>query len=155
MDLHVLSTAYGIHLCSKTSLGSPHIQFAHHISSVHRDHLLLQPVTPLLVLYCLLSNMVSSRSLLTVFATLIAVATSQQCYAVDGTALDKTYTPCNPSANHSGCCASTDICMSNGLCMGTTNESIGMIFSRGCTDKEGKDAACQQDLCPGGKFTNI
>ncbi|KAI4672607.1 uncharacterized protein J4E78_001108 [Alternaria triticimaculans] len=39
--------------------------------------------------------------------------------------------------------------MSNGLCMGTTNESIGMIFSRGCTDKEGKDAACQQDLCPG------
>ncbi|CAN9231744.1 hypothetical protein CC77DRAFT_1031364 [Alternaria alternata] len=92
--------------------------------------------------------MVSSRSLLTVFATFIAVAASQKCYAVDGTALDSTYTPCNPSAKHSSCCASTDVCMSNGLCMGTTNESIGMIFSRGCTDSKGKDASCQQ-ICPG------
>jgi hypothetical protein len=99
-----------------------------------------------------LVNMVSSRSLLTVFATFIAVATSQKCYAVDGTALDSTYTPCNPSAKHSSCCASTDICMSNGLCMGTMNESIGMIFSRGCTDSKGNDASCQQ-MCPGGTFT--
>ncbi|KAG9194605.1 hypothetical protein G6011_04640 [Alternaria panax] len=38
--------------------------------------------------------------------------------------------------------------MSNGLCMGTTNESIGMIFSRGCTDSKGTDASCQQ-ICPG------
>ncbi|KAL1798752.1 hypothetical protein ACET3X_002789 [Alternaria dauci] len=38
--------------------------------------------------------------------------------------------------------------MSNGLCMGTVNKSIGMIFSRGCTDSTGQDASCQQ-ICPG------
>ncbi|KAF5845014.1 hypothetical protein GGP41_001105 [Bipolaris sorokiniana] len=60
--------------------------------------------------------MVGCRSLLTVLVTLAAVVKSQQCYGVDGSLLDKSYTPCNPSAKNSGCCASGDICLSNGLC---------------------------------------
>ncbi|KNG47043.1 hypothetical protein DDE82_001199 [Stemphylium lycopersici] len=91
--------------------------------------------------------MVARLSLLSVFVTLVAVATSQQCYGVDGSALDNTHTPCNPSATHSACCASGDICMSNGLCMGTKDDSIGKIFSRGCTDATGKDVACAS-ICP-------
>ncbi|EMD95495.1 hypothetical protein COCC4DRAFT_155910 [Bipolaris maydis ATCC 48331] len=93
--------------------------------------------------------MVGCRSLLTVLVTLAAVVKSQQCYGVDGSLLDKSYTPCNPSAKNSGCCASGDICLSNGLCMGTQGASIGVIFSRGCTDSTGKDVACPQQ-CSGG-----
>ncbi|CAA9964877.1 hypothetical protein PTMSG1_08236 [Pyrenophora teres f. maculata] len=92
--------------------------------------------------------MLARSSFLTVFVTFIAVATAQKCYAVDGSALNSTFTPCNPSAKHSGCCASTDLCLSNGLCMATTDVYIGMIFSRGCTDSTGTDVACPQ-LCPG------
>ncbi|RMZ72709.1 N-acetyltransferase eso1 [Pyrenophora seminiperda CCB06] len=99
-------------------------------------------------LYFVLSNMVALTSLLPVFVAFIAVATGQQCYGVDGFALDSTFMPCNPSAKHSGCCASTDLCLSNGLCMATTDVYIGMIFSRGCTDSTGQDVACPQ-LCPG------
>jgi hypothetical protein len=95
--------------------------------------------------------MVACRSLLTVFVTLAAVVKSQQCYGVDGSVLDKSYTPCNPNAKHSGCCASGDICLSNGLCMGTQGASIGMIFSRGCTDSTGNDVACPQQ-CSGCMF---
>ncbi|EUC29128.1 hypothetical protein COCCADRAFT_107344 [Bipolaris zeicola 26-R-13] len=93
--------------------------------------------------------MVGCRSILTVLVTLAAVVKSQQCYGVDGSLLDKSYTPCNPSAKVSGCCASGDICLSNGLCMGTQGASIGVIFSRGCTDSTGKDVACPQQ-CSGG-----
>ncbi|KAF1839493.1 hypothetical protein BDW02DRAFT_155016 [Decorospora gaudefroyi] len=94
--------------------------------------------------------MVARLSLLSVFATVVAAAaTSQKCYGVDGTALNGTYTPCNPSAKHSACCASSDICLSNGLCMATTGASIGQLFQSGCTDKSGKDTACPQKMCPG------
>ncbi|KAF1939047.1 hypothetical protein EJ02DRAFT_353120 [Clathrospora elynae] len=91
--------------------------------------------------------MVARLSLISIFAMLFAIATSQQCYGVDGTALDKTYIPCNLSAKHSGCCASKDICLSNGLCMATTNEFIGTLRQSGCTDATGKDAACPK-ACP-------
>jgi len=94
--------------------------------------------------------MVAPSSLLTVFVTFIAVAMAQKCYSVDGAALNSTFTPCNPGAKHSGCCASTDLCLSNGLCMATTDVYIGIIFSRGCTDSTGNDVACPQ-LCPGRK----
>ena len=117
----------------------------------HRDFFHLPTLSHSFVTSLLLSNMVARLSLLSVFVTLVAVATSQQCYGVDGSALDNTHTPCNPSATHSACCASGDICMSNGLCMGTQDDSIGKIFSRGCTDATGKDVACAS-ICPTSMF---
>ncbi len=92
-------------------------------------------------------------SLLTVFAVFAAAATSQKCYALDGTALDDTYAPCNPGATYSSCCAtkrtsgSPDICLDSGLCMQTNNEFMGTLWQSGCTDPTGKDAACAK-LCP-------
>ncbi|KAF1846673.1 uncharacterized protein K460DRAFT_406867 [Cucurbitaria berberidis CBS 394.84] len=98
--------------------------------------------------------MLSRLSLLSVFATLFAITISQKCYGLDGTALDDTFAPCNPSAKHSGCCAtkrtvgSADLCLDNGLCMATNNELMGTIWQSGCTDATGKDAACPK-MCPG------
>ncbi|CAO2654819.1 Nn.00g115520.m01.CDS01 [Neocucurbitaria sp. VM-36] len=91
--------------------------------------------------------------LLFLLATLFALTIGQKCYGLDGTALDDTFAPCNPSAKHSGCCAtkrttgSVDLCLDNGLCMGTTNEFMGTIWQNGCTDPTGKDAACPR-MCP-------
>lgn len=96
--------------------------------------------------------MFSRVTLLTAFATLVAVTTSQKCYGLDGTQLDDTFAPCNPTAKFSGCCATQkssdpDICLSNGLCMSTRADLVGMIWQNGCTDATGKDIACPK-LCP-------
>lgn len=110
--------------------------------------------------YYLLFNMVPKLFFLYVFATFVAVTTSQKCYGLDGNALDSTYEPCNPSAKHSGCCAtkrtnaSADICLDNGLCMATHDEQMGMIWQSGCTDATGQDVACPK-VCPGSKFCFI
>ncbi|OAL03867.1 hypothetical protein IQ06DRAFT_270058 [Phaeosphaeriaceae sp. SRC1lsM3a] len=89
---------------------------------------------------------------LSVFATLFALTASQQCFGVDGTKLDDTFAPCNPSAKHSGCCATkrssgADLCLDSGLCMSTRGEFTGMIWQNGCTDSTGKDVACPK-MCP-------
>jgi hypothetical protein len=86
-------------------------------------------------------------TLLSIFATFIAVTTSQKCYGLDSTQLDDTYAPCNPSAKHSGCCATNrasgaDICLDNGLCMSTDTKTVGMLWQNGCTDPTGKDVTC-------------
>jgi len=92
----------------------------------------------------------SLQSVFALLAVFIAVTTAQQCYGFDGIALDNTYTPCNPGAKHSGCCAtkrtneSPDICLDNGLCMSTKSEELGMIWQTGCTDKTGRDTACSK-----------
>ncbi|KAH9881941.1 hypothetical protein J1614_001112 [Plenodomus biglobosus] len=92
-------------------------------------------------------------SIFTLFITLIAPTIAQQCYGLDGSALDSSYAPCNPSAKHSGCCAtkrtngSPDICLDSGLCMATSNEQLGMIWQAGCTDETGRDVACPK-MCP-------
>jgi hypothetical protein len=96
---------------------------------------------------------------LSLFAALAAVASSQTCYGLDGTTLDDTFAPCNPSAKHSGCCATkrssgADICLDNGLCMSTRDETIGMIWQSGCTDATGKDVACPK-ICPDGTFHRL
>ncbi|KAF2855660.1 hypothetical protein T440DRAFT_385480 [Plenodomus tracheiphilus IPT5] len=99
--------------------------------------------------------MVSQRSFLSVLTifTFIATTVAQQCYGLDGSALDNTYAPCNPGAKHSGCCAtkrtngSPDICLDNGLCMTTSGEQLGMVWQSGCTDETGKDVACPK-MCP-------
>ncbi|KAF2258499.1 hypothetical protein CC78DRAFT_114163 [Lojkania enalia] len=76
------------------------------------------------------------------------------CYGLDGTNLDSTFGPCNPAANHSGCCAihrpagSVDICLDNGLCMATNDKYMGTIWQNGCTDPTGRDPACPTNLCP-------
>ncbi|KAF2032721.1 hypothetical protein EK21DRAFT_109787 [Setomelanomma holmii] len=95
----------------------------------------------------------SHITLLHILAAFVGVAISQQCYGLDGTALDNTYAPCNPNAKHSGCCATkrssgVDLCLDNGLCMSTRDELMGMIWQSGCTDAMGKDVACPR-MCPG------
>ncbi|KAH8728792.1 hypothetical protein GQ44DRAFT_578819, partial [Phaeosphaeriaceae sp. PMI808] len=94
----------------------------------------------------------SHITFLSAIATLFAIALGQQCYGVDGTKLDDTFAPCNPTANHSGCCATkrssgADLCLDNGLCMSTRGEFMGMIWQNGCTDATGKDVACLK-ICP-------
>jgi hypothetical protein len=101
----------------------------------------------------------SRVTFLSLFAALAAVASSQTCYGLDGTTLDDTFAPCNPSAKHSGCCATirssgADICLDNGLCMSTRDETIGMIWQSGCTDATGKDVACPK-ICPDGMFHRL
>ena len=97
----------------------------------------------------------SRLTLFFLFATFVALAIGQKCYGLDGTALDDTFAPCNPSAKQSGCCAvkrtvgSADLCLDNGLCMGTNNEFMGTIWQNGCTDPTGKDEACPR-MCPDG-----
>jgi hypothetical protein len=99
----------------------------------------------------------SCITFLSVFATFVAVAISQQCFGLDGSQLDNTFAPCYPNAKHSGCCATNrssgaDICLSNGLCMSTSGELMGMIWQSGCTDRSGKDMACPK-ICPSGMFS--
>jgi hypothetical protein len=107
-----------------------------------------------------LSNMRSHTTFLSVFATLIALAASQQqCFGLNGTPLDNSFAPCNPGAKHSGCCATNrtigaDICLDSGLCMATRGEMAGMIWQSGCTDRTGKDIACPK-MCPSSMFQSV
>ncbi|ORY09636.1 hypothetical protein BCR34DRAFT_602641 [Clohesyomyces aquaticus] len=80
---------------------------------------------------------------------LSALAAAQQCYSPSGQTLDSTYTTCKPKSGvqHSGCCASTDICLDSGLCMATNGVYMGTLFQRGCTDPTGQGAGCAK-LCP-------
>jgi hypothetical protein len=103
--------------------------------------------------------MFSHTTRLSLFAVFITFAASQRCYGMDGTQLDDTYAPCNPTAKHSGCCATNkssgaDLCLDNGLCLSTRDELMGTIWQRGCTDASGRDAACPKNLCPDGKYTS-
>lgn len=109
--------------------------------------------------------MSSYRSLFSVSSLLVMAAfhklalhvgaTELRCYDVSGAELDLTYTPCNPGAKHSGCCAtnrpwgSPDICLDSGLCLATSGELIGTVVHAGCTDPTGQDEACAK-VCAGG-----
>lgn len=99
----------------------------------------------------------TSLSLPLILSILLGVVVAEQkCYGLNGEALDDTYGPCNPDAQHSGCCAihrpagSTDICLDNGLCMATNGEFMGTVWQDGCTDPTGQDAGCPK-MCPDGK----
>ncbi|KAF2873376.1 hypothetical protein BDV95DRAFT_488741 [Massariosphaeria phaeospora] len=80
-------------------------------------------------------------------------AAQQKCYHVDGTELEDKFGPCNPGAEHSGCCAvnapvgAVEMCLDNGLCMATNKAFMGTIWQRGCTDPSGKDPRCPK-MCP-------
>ncbi|KAF1919614.1 hypothetical protein BDU57DRAFT_147002 [Ampelomyces quisqualis] len=98
------------------------------------------------------SNMHSLVTFLSLFAALVAVAVGQQCYRIDGSQLDNTFAPCNPSAKRSGCCATNkstgaDLCLDSGLCMSTSGEYTGMIWQNGCTDPTGRGVGCPK-ICP-------
>lgn len=100
----------------------------------------------------ILSNMHSLVAFLSLFAAFVSLTVGQQCYGLDGSQLDNTFAPCNPSAKRSGCCATkrstgADLCLDSGLCMSTSGENTGMIWQNGCTDPTGKDVGCPK-ICP-------
>jgi hypothetical protein len=112
----------------------------------------------LTVIRSTLSNMHSFVTFLSLSATLVALASSQQCYGLDGAQLDDTFAPCNPKAKQSGCCATkrssgADVCLDSGLCMSTSGEVTGMLWQVGCTDPTGKDIGCPS-MCPSSMFTS-
>ncbi|KAF2273022.1 uncharacterized protein EI97DRAFT_445299 [Westerdykella ornata] len=90
---------------------------------------------------------------LSTLATAASAASDRKCYSLNGTELDSTFRPCNPNAQHSGCCAtnrrtgSPDICLDSGLCMVTGGEYVGTIWQAGCTDPSGRDKGCPR-VCP-------
>jgi hypothetical protein len=100
----------------------------------------------------------SLRSLLVFSFVLQFTVAERKCYALDGTQLGNTFGPCDPDAEHSGCCAihgaagSVDVCLSNGLCMATNEEYMGTIWQSGCTDPTGMDPSCPK-MCPDGKLS--
>ena len=73
------------------------------------------------------------------------------CYFVDGSSADSTHAPCTPDAKVSACCAlnkdQPDICLSSGLCLSQEKDQRGFVYSNGCTDQSGHDAACPH-VCP-------
>lgn len=78
------------------------------------------------------------------------MANEQTCYFPDGSVSPRD-TPCHsPSIGDgaSACCASSDICLSNALCLGQTGAAL---ISRGtCTDKTWQNPECPQ-YCSDGK----
>ncbi|CAH0051829.1 unnamed protein product, partial [Clonostachys solani] len=84
---------------------------------------------------------------------LAAVSAQKTCYRLDGSEASSEFTPCNPNAKVSACCHLNkevpDICLSSGLCLSQQPGYEGLIYSNGCTDKTGKDAACPRPCADG------
>jgi hypothetical protein len=72
-----------------------------------------------------------------------------QCYYPDGE-LAAGLTPCNPTAEVSHCCSSSDMCLTNGFCY-----SLGLnsIVQRGCTDSSFGSSECPQQCINIGNIT--
>jgi hypothetical protein len=62
---------------------------------------------------------------------LLAQIRAQSCYNWEGEELGW-YSACDPDADVSLCCGSSDYCMTNGLCMNAGGNQ--MIAQQGCTD---------------------
>ncbi|KUI57588.1 hypothetical protein VP1G_04867 [Cytospora mali] len=94
-------------------------------------------------------------SISTACLLLLSARARATCYALDGSEItDASYTPCNPDAEVSSCCANnkgarSDICMSSGLCYAQDGDYKGFIYSNGCTDKTGLSNECPH-FCPDG-----
>ena len=75
---------------------------------------------------------------LTTFLALVALARSslaQQCYYPCGK-VGTADIPCSTSSDNTHCCGKTGICLSNGYCMETSEESGPLGLYRGsCTDR--------------------
>ncbi|PVI02804.1 hypothetical protein DM02DRAFT_279088 [Periconia macrospinosa] len=80
------------------------------------------------------------------------VSSSPTCYTLNGQkapSSNLSYIPCNTTAiannQHSSCCASTDLCLSNGLCKYNAPANVrpfNEYWRVGCTDPTYKDPAC-------------
>lgn len=90
-----------------------------------------------------------------VLVTVVDFATAQQCYSMDGQALDSRYQPCYPQAESSACCMlngtqgtdqQNDLCLDSGLCQSTSGWYAGFLYINGCTDQTGKADGCAK-LC--------
>ena len=79
------------------------------------------------------------------------------CYMLNGDLANNDFQPCTsdlPSGSNSACCNMgknpPDICLGGGLCQRMDSpEGNFVIYAVGCTDRSGKDPACQQ-YCPRG-----
>lgn len=87
------------------------------------------------------------------FLALAALATTslaQQCYYPSGKVATADI-PCSTSSDNTHCCGKTGICLSNGYCMETSEESGPLGLYRGsCTDRNGGSSCPQQ--CLGGEL---
>ena len=82
----------------------------------------------------------------------VSTISAQKCYFPDGS-VSSHDTPCRaPSSGQaSSCCAYSDVCLDNNLCLA---QGGGEAFSRGsCTDREWQSGDCPQ-FCQDGRFSN-
>lgn len=78
---------------------------------------------------------------------------AQTCYFPNGAAADRDI-PCRaPTSNQaSACCAYSDICLDNSLCL--AQSGIGIITRGSCTDQNWQSSACAR-YCQDGKFSTM
>ncbi|GKU01249.1 unnamed protein product [Fusarium langsethiae] len=50
--------------------------------------------------------------------------------------------PCDPSGKIKSCCARSDACASNGLCVSSSDDVLSPYFISGCTDENWDDPTC-------------
>ncbi|CAI6338810.1 unnamed protein product [Periconia digitata] len=83
---------------------------------------------------------------------------ASQCFYPNGTIYNDVI-PCNGTAvadgQHSSCCRSNDLCLTNGLCMSTEDHDAdrNYYWREGCTDESYSDNACPKQ-CTSGDFAN-
>ncbi|KAI0976243.1 hypothetical protein F4678DRAFT_416467 [Xylaria arbuscula] len=85
--------------------------------------------------------MVFSSAIVIVF--FLIAQSHATCYDTSGNEKD-TFLPCNPSAEVSVCCSTSDYCLDNGLCLDAAGDNIFTV--QGCTSRTW-DAPCKQ-YCP-------
>ncbi|KAF7507149.1 hypothetical protein GJ744_010831 [Endocarpon pusillum] len=80
------------------------------------------------------------------FGDIYALLTSVDCRWPDGTHSNDRI-PCNPDADRSPCCLSTEVCLENNLCFG----GIGLFYRSACAGGWGNNVTCPEfcnDLLP-------
>lgn len=86
-------------------------------------------------------------------AALATTSLAQQCYYPSGK-VGTADIPCSTSSDNTHCCGKTGICLSNGYCMETSEESGPLGLYRGsCTDRNWGSSCPKQ--CLGGKLVDI
>jgi hypothetical protein len=94
------------------------------------------------------NSTMAQLSFITLFMLLrfVSLVSSKQCYFLDGTDASANGKICNPNSDVSSCCATTDSCLTSGLCLSPN----GLIYQFGCTDQEGKSCPV---VCPTRKYS--
>lgn len=126
-----------------------------------RPRLQLLPEAGLLFLYsptnrscgCVKELVNMKLSPIVTLAALAARSLAQQCYYPSGK-VGTADIPCSTSSDSTHCCGKTGICLSNGYCMETSEESGPLGLYRGsCTDRNW-GSSCPQE-CLGGKLVKF